>query len=129
MKPVANKTKTNPMKTKIAGTIVAVMLLFSVKANTAEGDPYGSSIYSLRAKIRNTVSELVVSISNKTDAETYAVRFQVNEDNRLVITSIDGEDQYVIMQIRKKLQDMKAEGVFDHTNEYTVKIVFKQKDN
>ncbi len=117
------------MKRKFAGTIVAVMLLLSVKGNTIDGDPYGSSLYGLRAKIRNTVSELVVSISNKADNEAYTVRFMVNEDNRVVIASVDGEDQYVCMQIRKKLQDLKAEGVFDHNNEYALKVVFKQKEN
>jgi hypothetical protein len=114
------------MKTKIAGTLIAMMLLISVKGNTIEGDPYGTSIYSLRANIRNVISTLVVSLNNLEDSEAYLISFQVNDDNRVLITHIVGDDQYVIMQIRKKLQDLKAEGVFDHNNVYTVKVIFKR---
>jgi hypothetical protein len=116
------------MKTKIAGTLIALMLLGSVKGNTIDGDPYGSSIYSLRANIRNIVSTLVVSLSNTEESEAYKVSFQINADNRLMITDIDGNDQYVIMQIRKKLQGLLAEGVFEHNNVYAVKVVFTRNE-
>jgi hypothetical protein len=118
--------KLKKMKTKIAGTIVAIMLLVSAKGNTTDGDPYMSSIYSLRANIRNVVSSLVVSLNNNEDSETYLISFQVDEDNRMMITNIAGDDQYIIMQIGKKLQNLKAEGVFDHNNTYKVKVTFKK---
>jgi hypothetical protein len=114
------------MKTKLITLGVALMLLLTATAKATEGDPYKTSLVGLREKIVNTVSALVVSLGNQEDAESYLVRFQVTGNNELSLVSTEGADAYVSAQIRKKLDGLKLDGTFDHSNVYTVKITFQK---
>ena len=116
------------MKTKIVSSALFFLLLFSIKGNACGEDPSRTALYNLHQKITNIVASIPVSISETEDAESYLVTFRVGDDNQLSLISVEGSDEYVSMQIRKKLEGLKADGVFDHSDTFKIKVVFRKKD-